>query len=133
MRLFLGIALPPETRQALEQFVLILHKVAPNLRWSLPEQLHVTLQFLGETDALRYSCIVRQLSVVRAMPVEVILETPGFFDHAKVFHVAVRTSNTLLRLHDETERALLGCDFHPELRAYFPHITLARKKRDTNS
>jgi 2'-5' RNA ligase len=133
MRLFLGIALPPETQQVLERFVAILHKVAPNLRWLPPDQWHVTLQFLGETDESHYSCVVQQLRAVPAVPVQITLASPGFFDRAKVFHVAVQPSKTLLRLHQEAERALLGCGFNPEARAYSPHITLARKKRDTDS
>jgi RNA 2',3'-cyclic 3'-phosphodiesterase len=128
MRLFVGIAIAPETGRALEQFVWELRSVAPRLRWSEPEQWHVTLQFLGETGESRFSCIVQQLHAVVANPVEISLAKPGFFERAKVFHVEVQTANTLLALHRETEAALRSCGIQPEARAYSPHITLARGK-----
>ena len=128
MRLFVGIALASETQQALESFVCGFREAYPRLRWSLPEQWHVTLQFLGETDESRYSCVVRQLLKIQAQAVEVRLAQLGFFERAGVFHVGVQPSPSLIALHDQTEQALISCGFEPEARAYSPHITLARKK-----
>lgn len=128
MRLFVGISLAPETRNALEGFVSRIHKEAPGLRWSLPAQWHVTLQFLGETQEAQYSCIVRQLRAIRARAATITLAEPGFFERAKVFHIEVDRSKTLLALQDQTVKALLPCGFEPEARPYTPHITLARHK-----
>ncbi|HTZ89893.1 MAG TPA: RNA 2',3'-cyclic phosphodiesterase [Alloacidobacterium sp.] len=128
MRLFVGIALTSEVQGALESWVNDLRATFPGLRWSLPEQWHVTLQFLGETDEARYACVVERLHGIRAQAVDIQLDEPGLFERVGVFHVAVRTTVSLIALHDETEQALMACGFQPEARAYAPHITLARRK-----
>ncbi|HEX3435813.1 MAG TPA: RNA 2',3'-cyclic phosphodiesterase [Pseudacidobacterium sp.] len=128
MRLFVGIALSDETEQALASYVSGLSEVFARLRWSTPQQWHVTLQFLGEADDARYVCIVDQLRTVRASSVEIHLAEPGFFERAGVFHVAVQATKTLVALHYQVEQVLQRCGFEPEARPYSPHITLARNK-----
>jgi 2'-5' RNA ligase len=88
----------------------------------------VTLQFLGETDEARYTCIIDRLHGVNARAVDIELTDPGFFERAGVFHLAVQATASLIALHDETQDALMECGFEPEARAYAPHITLARRK-----
>ena len=128
MRLFTGIAIHDETRLVLEAWVNDLREGFPRLRWPDASQWHVTLQFLGETDELRYACVVQQLGKVRAPVVDIQLAAPGFFERAGVFHVAVLTKPSLIFLHEQTGMALNACGFEPEARAYAPHITLARRK-----
>lgn len=128
MRLFVGIALANETQKSLESWMSGLRSAFPHLRWSAPEQWHVTLQFLGEVDEARYVCVVEQLRRVNAQPVDLHFTQPGFFERAGVFHIAVQTTASLIALHDQTEEMLMTCGFEPEARAYAPHITLARRK-----
>jgi 2'-5' RNA ligase len=128
VRLFVGIVLATEAQQALESFVRGLREAFPRLRWSLPEQWHVTLQFLGEAEESRYACVVRQLRMIQTQAVEVRLMQPGFFERAGVFHITVQPTQSLIALHEKTEQTLVSCGFEPEARAYSPHITLARKK-----
>lgn len=128
MRLFVGIGLSDEAQQAIATQTRELREAFRRLRWSLPEQWHVTLQFLGETDEAACSCVVEHLREVRAQAVDVQLAEPGFFERAGVFHIAVGVTASLVALHDEVEQALLACGFGPEERAFAPHITLARRK-----
>lgn len=128
MRLFVGIALTEEAQQAIAVWTLELREAFLHLRWSLPEQWHVTLQFLGETNEAECSCVTGRLEEIRARAVDVELAEPGFFERAGVFHIAVRLTPSLVALHDEVEQALLPCGFDPEDRAFSPHITLARRK-----
>jgi 2'-5' RNA ligase len=123
-----GIALANEVQKPLESWMNGLRSSFSHLRWSTPEQWHVTLQFLGEVDEARYVCVVEQLRGVNAQPVDLHFTQPGFFERAGVFHIAVQTTAPLIALHDETEEALMTCGFEPEARAYAPHITLARRK-----
>jgi len=128
MRLFTGLALDEKTTDISGAFVSRLQRGFPTLRWSPPQQWHVTLQFLGEVKDDRYSCIVERLQAVRAHAVEVRLAAPDFFERAGVFHIAIEKTETLLALHRVTQQALLQCGFVPEARPYSPHITLARNK-----
>lgn len=79
MRLFVGIALTSEVRYELESWLSDLRIPSPQLRWSASEQWHVTLQFLGETEEARYTCVVERLREVRAQEVDIQLAEPGFF------------------------------------------------------
>lgn len=128
MRLFVGIALNSEAKQAIAAWTSELREAFLRLRWSLPEQWHVTLQFLGETDEESCSCVVERLREVHAQAADIELSEPGFFERAGVFHISVTPTASLIALHDEVEQALLPCGFEPEERAFSPHITLARRK-----
>lgn len=48
MRLFIAIPLPPEAQAALRQYEQQAAEHWSNFRFVLPEQLHITLRFLGE-------------------------------------------------------------------------------------
>lgn len=128
MRLFVGIRLTDEARQAIAMWTHELREAFVRLRWSLPEQWHVTLQFLGETDESACSCVAERLRQIRAEAADIQLAEPGFFERAGVFHISVRLTDSLAALHEEVEQALLPCGFDPEARAFAPHITLARRK-----
>ena len=128
MRLFTGIAIEDGTQRALDGWLHDLREEFPRLRWSPPEQWHVTLQFLGETDAACYACILKQMQRVCEHAVDIRLSQPGFFERAGVFHIAVQRTASLLILHDQTAQGLMACGFEPEARPYSPHITLARRK-----
>ena len=128
MRLFVGIRLPDEVQQTIAAWTRELREAFLRLRWSLPEQWHVTLQFLGETDEAGFSCVAERLRQIGPNAADIQLEDPGFFERAGVFHISVRLSPSLLALHDAIEQALLPCGFEQEARAFAPHITLARRK-----
>jgi RNA 2',3'-cyclic 3'-phosphodiesterase len=128
VRLFVAIGLSDESQQAIATWTRELREAFFRLRWSLPEQWHVTLQFLGETDEERCACVVERLRRIRAQMVDVQLAEPGFFEHAGVFHIAVRLTASFTALHDEVGQSLLPCGFELEERPFSPHITLARRK-----
>jgi len=134
MRLFIGIALPSGPSEALAD---ISQRFAPrsgalavgsDLRWSVPEGWHVTLQFLGSVPAGRAACVQEQLKTIRAAPVPIRIEGLGFFDRAGVFWAGVSLTSELLALQQCVAAAMRKCGFVPEDRPYSPHITLARAK-----
>jgi 2'-5' RNA ligase len=93
-----------------------------------PESWHITLQFLGNTEPDKYSCLVARLGEVRSAPVRVHLTQLGFFDRAGVFYADVRLSPELVALAERITVATAVCGFVPEVRPFHPHITLARAK-----
>ena len=128
MRLFVGIRLTDEVQQAIALWSRELREAFLRLRWSSPEQWHVTLQFLGETDEAGCSCVAERLRQIHSEAADIQLEEPGFFERAGVFHISVKLTPSLLALYDAIEQALRPCGFEPEARAFAPHITLARRK-----
>jgi len=126
MRLFVGIPLSAPVRAELERAVA---RLKPNLsgwRWSDPESWHITLQFLGSTEAHQFSRLIPQLRAIRSAKVPVRLGSLGVFDRSGVFFVDVPISTELTHLQHKVTMATAPCGFAAESRPYRPHITLAR-------
>jgi 2'-5' RNA ligase len=130
MRLFVGIALPPEVVEALERLSRSLRSADEGLRWTSPETWHITLQFLGEAPVEQYECVVQRLAAIRAPEIPVWLSGTGIFDRAGVFWAGVTVSPELRLLEKAVRAASSGCGFISEDRPYHPHVTLARAKGD---
>lgn len=128
MRLFVGIPLAAAAVSELSAVVDRLRSSSDGLRWMPPESWHITLQFLGNTAAEQYDCLVAHLGQVRAAPVPVRLAELGFFDRAGIFFADVALTSELVSLAGRVTSATSHCDFVPETRPFHPHITLARAK-----
>jgi 2'-5' RNA ligase len=107
---------------------------ADGLRFTDPEQAHVTLKFLGETDPDRLDELSDSLTaaVDRAGvdPFTAEIGGLGVFPHLEyisVVWVGVREgADQLTRLHDSLEDATTALGFDPEAHEFTPHVTLAR-------
>jgi RNA 2',3'-cyclic 3'-phosphodiesterase len=133
MRLFIGIPLVPEVIDALETLTQSLRSAGDGLRWTSPEAWHITLQFLGETSAEKYACVVARLGELRSPEIPVWLDGTGIFDRAGVFFAGVKVSNEMQQLEKRVVAATARCGFASENRPYHPHVTLARAKGDTRT
>jgi 2'-5' RNA ligase len=93
-----------------------------------PEDLHVTLVFLGELDADRRACAEEAADRVRAAPFTLTLDRLGCFPRVRVLWCGISSRpQALLDLFDALEGGLLGCGCRPERRPFAPHVTLMRK------
>jgi RNA 2',3'-cyclic 3'-phosphodiesterase len=128
MRLFVGIPLTSEVVDVLEALSRTLRRGDENLRWSSPDTWHITLQFLGETPAEKYECVVGKLREIRSPAVPVWLSGTGSFDRAGVFFAGVNVSPELRNLEKQIVAATSQCGFLGEERPYHPHVSLARAK-----
>jgi RNA 2',3'-cyclic 3'-phosphodiesterase len=114
-----------------------LARAGADVKWVEPENLHVTLLFLGEvgerdlTEVCRI--VAEQTGQQPAFPMTV--ETVGCFPNARrprTLWIGVSEgSQELCALHDRLELPLLdqGC-YRREERKFTPHITLGRVKGD---
>ena len=121
LRLFVGIALPPELKLRLS----LLCSGVPGARWVDPGNYHLTLRFIGEVDEGRASDIDEALARIRAKRFEVTLAGVGHFGD-RMLWVGVDKSPPLIHLRDKVESALVRLGLEPETRRYAPHVTLAR-------
>lgn len=95
-----------------------------------PEDLHITLVFLGDLDPQRRACAEEAADRVRAAPFSLSLNRFGCFPRARVLWCgASERPQSLLDLLHALNSGLLGCGFRPERRPFEPHVTLARKAR----
>ena len=130
IRLFVAIELPDAVRARLARMC----AGVPGARWAAPENMHLTLRFIGEVEEPLVEELVDSLAHVRAPVFELFVETLGAFDAGGPPHTlwaGVRPDERLHRLQAKIERATVGCGLKPEGRRYTPHVTLARLKGTT--
>jgi RNA 2',3'-cyclic 3'-phosphodiesterase len=133
MRLFIAIPLAEAVEAELKRLTARLRPAAPDLRWSLPESWHITLQFLGNTSEEQCACLLSRLARLKAFPVPIDFDGLGVFERAGVFILKVAPTTELAGLQKEVVTATHPCGFESEDRPYRPHITLARSKSGSRS
>src|SRR5712664_20412 len=136
MRLFVALEITSSVRESLAALIDNLRAVAPQAKWVRPENLHVTLKFIGEVpdtktaevaSILRVLCRVYQ--GVRSHPVNLCFRGLGFFPDDKrprVFWVGIEASANLKGLSADIGKATEKLGIPNERRPFSPHLTLAR-------
>jgi RNA 2',3'-cyclic 3'-phosphodiesterase len=130
VRLFVALEIPASVRESLAELIQEMRAIAPKAKWVRPENLHVTLKFIGETPPKKLDAIGAALAGVRSgATAEVDFRGLGFFPNEKRAHVlwaGVEASANLKPLAEEVDRAVATAGFSTETRAFTPHLTLAR-------
>ena len=126
IRLFTAIGLPSDVTTRLT----LLQGGVPGARWSPPENLHLTLRFIGEVDEVVANDIDDMLTGLRAAPFELTLSGSGSFG-SKDPHslwIGIAPCPPLMHLAARIESLLQRMGLAAEMRKYKPHVTLARLK-----
>jgi 2'-5' RNA ligase len=137
IRTFLAIDLGAKIRARLVSLQEDLATDAPEVKWVEPENLHITLLFLGEVDQREIIDICRaaQNAVAEMPSFALSIEGLGCFPNARRPHVlwagVAMGSEEVCEIHDAIETPLLdrGC-YRREARAFTPHVTLGRLKSE---
>jgi 2'-5' RNA ligase len=125
--LFVGIALPEDLRTRLAA----LCGGIPGARWVAPENLHLSLRFIGEVEDTLIDDIDTALARIRAPAFDLTFADVGRFESGRkprTLWVGVERSPPLERLQVKIEAAIVGLRLAPESRKFTPHVTLARFK-----
>lgn len=125
MRLFIAIELEEEQRDTLFQSVMDLKKESAAGVFSLRENLHLTLVFLGELT--RYDGVVRAMEAVKAPPFSLMVEGIGCFRHSRLYYQKVNAPEALYHLYEQLCLSLKAEGLTVETRPYKPHMTLGRQ------
>ena len=136
IRGFIAFDLPPDVRREIAGLIdtLAAHPAATKaaVRWEAPDQLHLTLKFLGrlETAFLPDLRLALSSAVQDRRPLRLVLQGGGCFPDAarpRVLWLGVGGSVDLLcDLAATVEKRLVSLGFAPENRAFSPHLTLGR-------
>ena len=125
-RLFIAIDLPEPHREILGALQAPIRGVA----WTSPEQLHLTLRFLGDTDRETRTAVTAKLSHVSVQPFILPLAGLGVFpprETPKIIWTGVGHGHPrLFQLRQQIDDALLAAGMDIDLRTFIAHITLAR-------
>lgn len=126
-RLFVSIELPDDVKLALAR----LSGDVPGARWLEPDEMHLTVRFIGEVDGLVYDDVLAALDEVRVAPFELALRGVGHFPprgEPRILWAGLERSDELRLLHDRVESALVRAGVEGERRKFSPHVTIARLK-----
>ena len=134
-RTFLGIDVGPEVRARLVSLQEELAAIAGDVKWVEPENLHITLLFLGEVDQREIIdlCRATQKAVAHLPAFTMSIAGVGCFPNARrprTLWVGVEAgSEEVCAVHDAIETPLLEMgSYRRETRAYVPHVTLGRAR-----
>jgi 2'-5' RNA ligase len=140
MRTFIAVRLPDDIRARLVVMQDTLAPAAPDLNRLEPENMHITLLFLGEVDDRELPAICRatQTAVLQRAAFSLTIEGLGCFPNPRrpnVLWVGVgEGAQEVVAIHDALEAPLLelGC-YRREARKYTPHVTLGRLRGEESS
>ena len=125
-RLFVSIELPKSVTKLLAE----LDPHLRGVRWLDPEQMHLTLAFLGNVPVEIQETVSEKLRAIAWKPFFLPLTGLGTFPSKgwpKIVWIGVGTGHPhLFQLHKRVQEALLAAGLEPDLRSFHPHITLAR-------
>lgn len=127
MRMFVALVPPADALAELAAAVEPL-RAAPGLRWTRPEQWHVTLAFLAEVDDRARDALLPRLERVarRHAAPTLALAGGGRFGRQVLWTRVDGDRPALRRLADAVRAAARRCGLPTDARPYRPHLTLAR-------
>ncbi len=133
MRSFIAIELPEKIKSALSELQQELKKCGTDIRWIKPENIHLTLKFLGNIDEKDIDTIVKIIegTCSRYSVFELHISGVGVFPNVKssrVLWVGVKGNEVFTGLQQEIESGMASLGFQRENRKFIPHLTLGRFK-----
>jgi 2'-5' RNA ligase len=129
MRLFIALDIDESIREGIAAFVEQVRAAAPEVRWTRPESLHVTLKFVGEKPSEIADKLKANLAKVQTSPFQMSFRGVGYFPDsrsARVFWIGIEAEKTLITLAHAVEEVCAAVGIANENRAFSPHLTLAR-------
>lgn len=133
MRVFLAVELPGELRDVLAARIRVLQeRIQGRVSWVRPENLHITLRFLGETGKDQEAALIGAVEGIcnSAEPCSLRLAGLTAVPHLRKAKLLWCGSaggfDALAALQARCESASRALGFDPEKKSWKPHVTLAR-------
>jgi len=125
--MFVAVPLPEELRDQ----IALMQSGLDNVRWVAPENLHLTLRFLGDLDGGEVADLDAALAGIAAPCFEIALAGLSTFGNGRKVNalaLGVEAPEPLIRLQTKVEKAVQRAGQPAEGRKFRPHVTLARFK-----
>src|SRR5262245_18984155 len=138
MRCFIAIEVPSEVRSAFVELQNVLRSAGADVAWTNPDNVHLTLKFLGEIDKKLVSKVEQVcLETITSMsPFELNVNRIGLFPnerHPRVLWVGLGGEiETLEKLQEQLDERLAGIGFEVEEKDFQPHLTVGRIRSNKN-
>lgn len=128
----MALLLDPAVRAALGAAIEGLRPAARGVAWVAPDNLHLTLKFLGGVDADRLGDVLAALAPAAAgvAPFDAVVRGLGAFPTAPrprvIWAAVVEGAEALAALAARVDGALAALGFPRATRPFAPHVTLGR-------
>ncbi len=139
IRAFIGIKISAEIQDKLEGIQKKLKKADAHVSWINPDNVHLTLQFLGNIDEAQIPEIETQLraSVTSVHSFQLQVGYAGAFPnlrYPRVIWIGVSDDedNSLKTVQEEIGRRLSTLGFQQEEGLFKPHLTIGRVRSQKN-
>lgn len=114
----------------------ILTNTRADLKLVKPENIHLTVRFLGNTQEALVDAIHEEMKQISFSPFIVKLEGLGVFpklSYPRVIWAGIKKgANELKDIFEQIEPRLRGLGFKPDHKGFSPHLTIARVKTGRN-
>ena len=132
MRCFIALEMPPAVKEHAAGLIKELKSAGADVKWVAPENLHLTLQFLGEVEPERQPGL--EAALARACAGRPVLELavtgcgafPGIKKPRVIWLGLAGMIEELAALAEAMQAANQPLGFEPEARAFKAHLTLGR-------
>lgn len=131
IRCFIAAEVPEAVKKSLGEIILTLRKSGADVKWVAPQNIHITLKFLGSIDEELIGPIKEALSrkVARYAPFHIRIYDIGCFPderRPRVVWVGVEDPGELQSLYKDIDAEMAGFGFPVETRPFSPHLTIGR-------
>jgi RNA 2',3'-cyclic 3'-phosphodiesterase len=136
MRLFVAVEIDEAARAVagdVQQRLRVALTPLLHARWVPPENMHLTVRFIGQIDDARVAAVIEALAPpIDVAPFDIELGGCGVFPPGgapRVLWIGLKRGlPSLAQLHDAFDQRLRPFGFEPEARPFSAHLTLARVK-----
>lgn len=126
-RTFIAIPVPDK----ITPFLHAMGGSLPGAKAVPPEQIHITIRFIGEIEWLQFQDIAESLNQIEHEKFQITIKGVGHFPprgKPRVLWAGINEKHNLIHLRNRIDRQLKSCGIPPEGRKFSPHITFARLK-----
>lgn len=138
MRLFIGLKLPKKQKTRIHRAARPLREDELPVRWVEPDDFHVTLKFLGEVRKDRVDNVEEAVGRVTSATRAFSADLGGFgafptVRRPRIIWLGVEATPELRCLKQDLEWTLGDIGFDVETRAFHPHVTLGRVRKNAGA
>lgn len=138
IRLFVAVEISEEIRKKLAEFQEGLKKVDADVSWVTPENLHITVKFIGSLDEEKKEAVATIIkdAVTHIKPFNLDYRGVGVLPAEKsprvIFADVIDTSRVLEKIHESLDKQFMTLGVEHEERKFTAHLTVGRIKTRRN-
>lgn len=130
-RTFIGLKVEPDSRLLHLYYQWSGSFNNPHFHWINPDNLHLTLRFLGNTDDGQIATIIQQLEIfIPRFPIfDIEIQGIGVFgsrSFPEILWAGVKMPKTAFAINEDIENIVCDAGFERVTKPYSPHLTLCR-------